>query len=331
MLKRIFQKLDFVESYIKLELKKKNNNGTLSTAAVTTDTKRKRGGLKGYRSGLPAQPVVGFEASTRRAKPLCPRCPAAVLHGDRGPAGGIDLSAYGFAVTRTHRRNPSDDSDDSDDEKLEEIRDLKSRRRQREQRAAVHSPLAAAAVSLPHAHVPSLVVPQPPGLLDAAWIRGANGVTVSTTFRTIIRTWFLSAFASYVPTWLLASTLLLCATAVRALQASSGFQPSGAYPPAGFHTEWGMPLGRTRERFVAGGASHFPNPPYDSPPPPTLDYLADLFTVALEQSILAAYQQGVLAALRLRDSPEAVPVAGDTAAGDALRTVVPPSGGEITS
>ncbi len=90
-----------------------------------------------------------------------------------------------------------------------------------------------------------------------------------------------------------------------------------------------MPLERTRERLVAGGASHFPNPPYDDPPPPPLDDLADYLTVALDPDILAAYQQGFLAALRLRDSPQAVPDAGGTAAGDALRTVVPPSGGEI--
>ncbi|KAK3275659.1 hypothetical protein CYMTET_16222 [Cymbomonas tetramitiformis] len=116
-----------------------------------------------------------------------------------------------------------------------------------------------------------------------------------------------SAFASYVPKW------LLC----------------GAYPPAGFHTEWGIPLERARERFVAGGASHYPNPPIDNAPPPQLDDLADFLTVALDPDILAAYQRGFLAALRLRDSPQEVPGAGGTAAGDALRTVVPPSGGEI--
>ncbi len=138
-----------------------------------------------------------------------------------------------------------------------------------------------------------------------------------------------SAFASYVPKWLLVSTMLLCVTAVGALQASSGFQPGGAYPPAGFHTEWGIPLERTRERFVAGGASHYPNPPFDNAPPPQLDDLADYLTVALDPDILAAYRRGFLAALRLRDSPQEVPGAGGTAAGDAPRTVVPPSGGEI--
>ncbi|KAK3252292.1 hypothetical protein CYMTET_21987 [Cymbomonas tetramitiformis] len=139
-----------------------------------------------------------------------------------------------------------------------------------------------------------------------------------------------SAFASYVPKWLLVSTLLLCVTAVGALQASSGFQPGGVYSPAGFHTEWSMPLERTRERLVAGGASHYPNPPFDDSPPPPLDALADLLTVALEpDGILAAYQRGFIAALRLWDSPQVVPGAGGTAAGDALRTVVPPSGGEI--
>ena len=46
----------------------------------------------------------------------------AVLHGERGPAGGIHLSAYGFAVDRP---GASDDSDDSDDEALGEIGELK--------------------------------------------------------------------------------------------------------------------------------------------------------------------------------------------------------------
>ncbi|KAK3247311.1 hypothetical protein CYMTET_11650 [Cymbomonas tetramitiformis] len=36
----------------------------------------------------------------------------------------------------------------------------------------------------------------------------------------------------------------------------------GAFPPAGFHTVWGMPLERTQERPVAGGATHYQNPPY---------------------------------------------------------------------
>ncbi|KAK3286500.1 hypothetical protein CYMTET_5949 [Cymbomonas tetramitiformis] len=90
-----------------------------------------------------------------------------------------------------------------------------------------------------------------------------------------------------------------------------------------------MPLERTRERFVAGGASHFPNPPYDDSPPTQLDALADLLTVALELDVLAAYQRGFLAALRLQDLPQAVPCAGGAAAGVALRTVVTLSGGEI--
>ena len=51
--------------------------------------------------------------------------------------------------------------------------------------------------------------------------------------------------------------------------------------------------------------------------------------MALEPDVLAAYQRGFLAALRLRDSPQEGPGAGGTAAGDALWTVVPPSGGEI--
>ncbi|KAK3270019.1 hypothetical protein CYMTET_21564 [Cymbomonas tetramitiformis] len=100
-----------------------------------------------------------------------------------------------------------------------------------------------------------------------------------------------SAFTSYMPKWLLAS---------------GGFQPGGAYPPAGSHT-WDMPLERTRERFVAGGATYYPNPPFDDVPPPQLDDLADYLTVALDPDILAAYQRGFLAALRLRDSPQEVP------------------------
>ncbi|KAK3270018.1 hypothetical protein CYMTET_21563 [Cymbomonas tetramitiformis] len=176
VIRRIFQKLDFVEAFIKMEIKKKN--GATSPATVVADAKRKRGGLKGFRAGHTAQPAVGFDVATKRAKPLCPRCPGgayhgwlqcpleglkpenagtaaaycapvelspeeqhslslcfvfhqaaeegaaafagaaerygapAVLHGERGPAGGIDLSAYGFAVDRP---GASDDSDDSDD------------------------------------------------------------------------------------------------------------------------------------------------------------------------------------------------------------------------
>ncbi|KAK3265223.1 hypothetical protein CYMTET_26084 [Cymbomonas tetramitiformis] len=121
---------------------------------------------------------------------------------------------------------------------------------------------------------------------------------------------------------------MLCVTAVSALQVSGGSQPGGVPPPAGFHEVWGMPLGRTRVRLVAGGATHFPNPPYDSPPPPPLDALADYLAAALEPDVMAAHQRGFLAALRLRDSPGAVLVAGGTAAADALRTVVPPPGGE---
>ncbi|KAK3286501.1 hypothetical protein CYMTET_5950 [Cymbomonas tetramitiformis] len=99
VLKKIFEKLNFVESFIKLELKKKNNSGALSTAAVTADAKRKRGGLKGYRAGMHPQPVVGFEASTRRAKPLCPRCPAGAYHGWREcPLGGLKPEHAGTAA-----------------------------------------------------------------------------------------------------------------------------------------------------------------------------------------------------------------------------------------
>ncbi|KAK3269143.1 hypothetical protein CYMTET_22408 [Cymbomonas tetramitiformis] len=200
-LKKIFEKLNFVKSYIKLELKKKNNGGVLSTAAVTADAKRKRGGLKGYRAGMHPQPVVGFEASTRRARPLCPRCPTAaycspaelsqdeqhalslcyifqraaeegpaafagaaeqygapaVLHGDRGPAGGIDLSAYGFAVDQ---RGASDDSDDSDDEGLDEIRDLKKQVEQAAARRGVSFTHASLAPQ-PEAVPPAAALPQP--------------------------------------------------------------------------------------------------------------------------------------------------------------------------
>ncbi|KAK3281473.1 hypothetical protein CYMTET_10740 [Cymbomonas tetramitiformis] len=138
-----------------------------------------------------------------------------------------------------------------------------------------------------------------------------------------------SAFTSCMPKWLMVTALLLCVTAVRALQASGGLQPGGAYSPAGFHTEWSIPLERTRERFVAGGASHYPNPPFDASPPPQLESLQGLLTVTLEPDVLAAYQRGFLAALRLRDSPQEVPGAGGTASEDALQTVVPPSGGEI--
>ena len=73
VIKRIFQKLDFVEAYIRMEIKKKN--GAASPAAVVADAKRKRGGLKSFRAGQTAQPAVGFDATTKRAKPLCPRCP----------------------------------------------------------------------------------------------------------------------------------------------------------------------------------------------------------------------------------------------------------------
>ncbi|KAK3250200.1 hypothetical protein CYMTET_40405 [Cymbomonas tetramitiformis] len=231
MLKRIFQKLEFVESFIRLETKKRN--GATSPAAIVADAKRKRGGLEGYRAGMHAQPAVGFDASARRARPLCPRCPdnayhgwrecplgglkpdnagtaaAYLLHGDREPAGGIDLSAYGFAVDR---QDESDGSDGSDDEELGEIHELK---RQVEQvaakpgvsfthasfapqpatappataptqsaatapgigvgtlrwrdRAKAHSQLA---VSTPHAHVQDAVVPGPLG----PWVRGPDGL-----------------------------------------------------------------------------------------------------------------------------------------------------------
>ncbi len=132
-----------------------------------------------------------------------------------------------------------------------------------------------------------------------------------------------STLAAYYPKWLLVSTLLLCVTAVGALQVTSASRPGGAFP-AGL--DLGMPLERTRVRLVAGGA--FPSPPYDSPSPRPLDALEDSLTVALDPEVMTAYRQGFLAALRLRDSPEAVPGAGGTAAGDAPRTVVQPPGGE---
>ncbi|KAK3237279.1 hypothetical protein CYMTET_52632 [Cymbomonas tetramitiformis] len=112
---------------------------------------------------------------------------------------------------------------------------------------------------------------------------------------------------------------------VAAAPAVSCASRSGGAFPAGLGLD--LPLERTRERLVAGGA--FPNPPYDSPSPRPLDALADSLTVALEPDIMAAYQRDFLAALRLRDSPGAVPGAGGTAAEDALRMVVPPPGGEV--
>ncbi|KAK3275658.1 hypothetical protein CYMTET_16221 [Cymbomonas tetramitiformis] len=396
-IKRIFQKLDFVEAYIKMEIEKKN--GATSPTAVVADAKRKRGGLKGYRAGMTAQPAVGFDTVAKREKPLCPRCPGgayhgwlqcplgglkpenagtaaaycapteltpeeqhsislcyvfqqaaeegaaafagaaerygapAVLHGERGPAGGIDLSAYGFAVDWP---GASDDSDDSDDEALGEIGELKRQVEDMAARrgvsfthaslapqpetvppaAALPQPAAAApatgamrwqdrarahsqlTVSLPQAGAPDQVVPEPQG----PFVRGPDGLDYGLGFAgdhshvapgeqtpvgmhrlgtepadadesegydsdetdkefdeklAVDRAAYFagdvvaaapavggracgvgqSAFASYVPKWLLVSTMLLCVTAVGALQASSGFQPGGAYPPAGFHTE----------------------------------------------------------------------------------------------
>ncbi|KAK3233969.1 hypothetical protein CYMTET_55749, partial [Cymbomonas tetramitiformis] len=64
IIKRIFQKLDFVEAYIRMEIKKKG--GATSPAAVVADAKRKRGGRKGFRTGAHAQPAVGFDANTKR-------------------------------------------------------------------------------------------------------------------------------------------------------------------------------------------------------------------------------------------------------------------------
>ncbi|KAK3250204.1 hypothetical protein CYMTET_40409 [Cymbomonas tetramitiformis] len=412
-LANLFKKVAFIEAFIRMELKKKGS--ATSPAAVVADAKRKRGGLKGYRTGMHAQPAVGFDAVAKRAKPLCPRCPGgayhgwrecplgvqtpehagtaaafyaprathgapAVLHGDREPTGGIDLSAYGFVVDR---RGASEDSDDSDDEDLDDIRELKKQvenaaaRRgvsfthasfapqpvaappaavlpqpaadaplaaagRWQNRASLHAPLAAAAVSMPHAQVQDTVVPEPQG----PWMRGPDGLdrpvlarddsceapgeqTPASMHRLAIGPGDSSEsdenddneFEEYLAA---DRTAYASGKVVAAAPA-----PGGAFPPAGFHTVWDMPLERTRERLAAGGASHFPNPPYDSPSPRPLDALADSLTVALEPDVLAAYQQGFLAALRLRDSPGAVPGAGGTAAGDALRTVVPPPGGEI--
>ncbi|KAK3275657.1 hypothetical protein CYMTET_16220 [Cymbomonas tetramitiformis] len=95
--KRIFQKLDFVEAYIKMEIKKKN--GATSPAAVVADAKRKRGGLKGYRAGMTAQPAVGFDVVAQRAKPLCPRCPGGAYHGWlQCPLGGLKPENAGTAA-----------------------------------------------------------------------------------------------------------------------------------------------------------------------------------------------------------------------------------------
>ncbi|KAK3261404.1 hypothetical protein CYMTET_29690 [Cymbomonas tetramitiformis] len=425
MIRRIFQKLDFVEAFIKMEIKKKG--GAASPAAVVADAKRKRGGLKGFRAGHTAQPAVGFDVTTKRAKPLCPRCPSgvhhgwfqcplgglkpenagteaaycapaelspeeqrsrslcyvfqqaaeegaaafagaaerhgapAVLHGDRWPAGGIDLSAYGFAVDQP---GASDDSDDSDDEALGEIGELKRQVEDMAARrgvsfthasftpqpetvppaAALPQPAAAApatsavrwrdraqahsqlAVSLPHAGAPDHVVPEPQG----PWMRGPDGLAYShvapePTSVGMHRLGVTPGDASEDENY---DSDEADKEFDDKLAASGGFQPGGAYPPAGFHT-WGMPLEWTRERFGAGGATHYPNPPLDASPPPRLDALADLLTMALEPDILAAYQRGFLAALQLRDSTEAVPGAGGTAAEGAQRTVVPPPGGEI--
>ncbi len=221
VIKRIFQKLDFVEAYIRMEIKKKG--GAASPTAVMADAKRKRGGLKGFRAGHAAQPAVGFDVATKRAKPLCPRCPGgayhgwlqcplgglkpenagtaaaycapaelspdeqhslslcfvfqqaaeegaaafagaaerygapAVLHGDRGPAGGIDLSAYGFAVDR---QGASDDSDGSDDEALDEINELKQQVEDMAARRGVSFTHASLAPQ-PEAVPPTVALPQP--------------------------------------------------------------------------------------------------------------------------------------------------------------------------
>ncbi|KAK3264070.1 hypothetical protein CYMTET_27165 [Cymbomonas tetramitiformis] len=58
--RRMFQKVDFIEAFIRMELKAKGGNGTSTSApTVAADAKRKRGGLKGFRTGMQAQPVDG--------------------------------------------------------------------------------------------------------------------------------------------------------------------------------------------------------------------------------------------------------------------------------
>ncbi|KAK3260176.1 hypothetical protein CYMTET_30849 [Cymbomonas tetramitiformis] len=103
-----------------------------------------------------------------------------------------------------------------------------------------------------------------------------------------------SALAKHYPKWLLVCTMLLCVTAVGALRVTGASRPGGAFPVG---LDLGMPLERPRVRLVAG-------------------------------EVMAAYRQGFLAALQLRDSPETVPGAGDMAARDAPRAVVQPPGGE---
>ncbi|KAK3252293.1 hypothetical protein CYMTET_21988 [Cymbomonas tetramitiformis] len=195
VIKRIFQKLDFVEAYIRIEINKKKG-GAASPAAVVADAKRKRGGRKGFRSGHAAQPAcplgglkpenagtaaaycapAELSADEQHSLSLCfvfqqaaeegaaafagaaERYGApAVLHGDRGPGGGIDLSAYGFAVDR---RGVSDDSDGSDDEALDEINELKQQVEDMAARRGVSFTHASLAPQ-PEAVPPTAALPQP--------------------------------------------------------------------------------------------------------------------------------------------------------------------------
>ncbi|KAK3266774.1 hypothetical protein CYMTET_24633 [Cymbomonas tetramitiformis] len=370
VIKRIFQKLDFVEAYIRMEIKKKNA-AYCAPAELSPEEQHSLSLCFVFQQAAEEGAAAFAGAAERYGAP-------AVLHGDRGSAGGIDLSAYGFAVDWP---GASDDSDDSDDEALGEIGELK---RQVEDMAAWRgvSFTHASLEPQPEAVPPTATLPQPArGCRSPAdtgpYVHGPDGLAYGLTFagdhshvatgeptpvgmhRLGITPGDTSEDEDYdsdeadkeFDDKLAADKTAYVTGNVAAAAPSSGggsglrrwavslcilhaqVAAGGAYPPAGFHTEcvglWGMPLGRTRERSVAGGASHFPNPPYDDSPPPPLDALADLLPVALEPDVLAAYQRGFLAALRLRDSPQAVPGVGGTAAGDALRTVVPPSGGEI--
>ena len=78
-----------------------------------------------------------------------------------------------------------------------------------------------------------------------------------------------------------------------------------------------------------GGVHYFPNPPYDDAPQLSQDALTSYLPADLEPDALEAYRRGFLAALQLREPPQVVTGAGGTAAGDALRAVVLPLGGEI--
>ncbi|KAK3251150.1 hypothetical protein CYMTET_39502 [Cymbomonas tetramitiformis] len=92
-----------------------------------------------------------------------------------------------------------------------------------------------------------------------------------------------SALASYMPKWLLVTTMLLCVTAVGALQVSGGSRSGGALP-AGLDS--GVPLRQARVRLVADGTRIYPNPPYDSPSPPPLQVLAGTPTLLPDAGLM---------------------------------------------